>query len=337
MKCRILSILLACCLMLAVTPAVSGASEFSISEGVFTNLTCDQSFPFNISDESNDLFISVSEGLSGWRLPDEITLDNTSVITGVNEDGADDTNYYNKVTGKVHIGAAENDYTLISASALQEEIIETVIIYPVVLPYITPMAPTETEIEESETVQNVKPLILLKAVNLGKSINLSWTKVDGADRYIVYSNTCGVNNAFERLLATDSNTLTAKKINCASGKGYKFYVAAYSGDKLMAKSFSAHAVCGSRGGCYNAASIKAAEEELSIKVGESHGLTVAVSPLRGKLFYKGHTDKVRFVSSDNSIAAVSGTGSVKGIKAGSCTVYAIAPNGLRCSVRILVK
>ena len=50
-----------------------------------------------------------------------------------------------------------------------------------------------------------------------------------------------------------------------------------------------------------------------------------------------HTDKIRYVSSDSSIAKVNSKGKITAKKAGSCNIYAIAQNGRAAKIAVTVK
>ena len=50
-----------------------------------------------------------------------------------------------------------------------------------------------------------------------------------------------------------------------------------------------------------------------------------------------HVAKVRFYSTNANVATVDANGKVKAIAKGSCTIYAIANNGVRASVKVKVK
>jgi len=57
---------------------------------------------------------------------------------------------------------------------------------------------------------------------------------------------------------------------------------------------------------------------------------------RGKKVLQ-HVRLVRYYSSDANVAKVSSKGKVKAMGKGKCTIYAIANNGVRASVKVRVK
>ena len=50
-----------------------------------------------------------------------------------------------------------------------------------------------------------------------------------------------------------------------------------------------------------------------------------------------HVRKVRWYSSNANVATVDRNGKVKAVGKGSCTVYAVANNGVRSSVKVTVQ
>ena len=56
-----------------------------------------------------------------------------------------------------------------------------------------------------------------------------------------------------------------------------------------------------------------------------------------KLINKGHAAKLRYLSSDTTIATVSKTGKIQAQAAGSCKVYVYSVNGVYKTVNVTVK
>ena len=76
---------------------------------------------------------------------------------------------------------------------------------------------------------------------------------------------------------------------------------------------------------------------LTVKVGGRRRIRAGVRGVaKGKKVLK-HASKLRYYSSDRSIAVVDGRGRVKGISPGTCTVYVVANNGMRRAVAVTVK
>ena len=56
-----------------------------------------------------------------------------------------------------------------------------------------------------------------------------------------------------------------------------------------------------------------------------------------KLIPESHAAKLRYLSTDTNVATVSKKGKIKGVKAGTCYVYAYAQNGIGKTIIVIVK
>ena len=76
-----------------------------------------------------------------------------------------------------------------------------------------------------------------------------------------------------------------------------------------------------------------------IKAGQTYKIKASVRKMkkRKKLVGKGLTPKLRYVSSDTSVAEVSRSGRVTAKNAGTCMIYVCAVNGVRKGVAVTVK
>lgn len=101
-------------------------------------------------------------------------------------------------------------------------------------PEITDTVTVETDAEsENETEVIEKTDFELKCVGKEHSIEMSWTKVDGADKYEIYANTDGGEN-FEALGQLPRTSFNYK--NLPWGKTYSFYIKALKDGRPIAKS-----------------------------------------------------------------------------------------------------
>ena len=73
-----------------------------------------------------------------------------------------------------------------------------------------------------------------------------------------------------------------------------------------------------------------------MKKGKTVKLKAALVPASKKLKMKKHVT-VRYESSDPKIASVSSKGKVKGVKKGTCCVFAYAQNGVSKKIKVTVK
>jgi uncharacterized protein YjdB len=86
----------------------------------------------------------------------------------------------------------------------------------------------------------------------------------------------------------------------------------------------------------NARSVKLNKSSLTLKVGRSKTLKATVKGVKSGRELLKHVKLVRYYSSDADVATVSSSGKVKAVGKGKCTIYAIANNGVRASVKVKV-
>ena len=186
------------------------------------------------------------------------------------------------------------------------------------------------------------PLKLKAASTTQSAITLNWSKVDGAEGYVIYGNLSGKTSKMKRLTATRKNKYTVKAIGNKSlkkGKYYKFVVLAYTTaggyKECKAASQIIHA-CTSGGSATNVKRIKLEETKKTLKKGK----TWTISAYTVKKDSKKTLKKIlglRFESSNKSVATVSSKGLVTAKKSGKATIYVIAQNGVSASVTVTVK
>jgi uncharacterized protein YjdB len=123
----------------------------------------------------------------------------------------------------------------------------------------------------------------------------------------------------------------------------KIYVKAYrevNGRKtVLATSMVAH-VAGIDDPKYtNAKAIRLKKARVTVKVGSKSKIkaTVVLKDKNKKSLPKSHAARLRFKSTDKSIATVSKKGVIRGIKKGKCKIYVTAINGLSRKVTATVK
>ena len=167
-----------------------------------------------------------------------------------------------------------------------------------------------------------------------KSIKLSWTKVKGADGYIVYGSACGKKMIEIGRLSVGKKSTTIKKLKKA--KYYKYIVAAYKnigGEmRVCAQSKSVH-VCTAGGKTTNPVKITA-KKKLVLKKGKTKKISAALKPAKR---LKIHIAKFRYESTNTKIAAVDKKGRIKAKKKGTCKIYIYAQNGVYKTVKVTVK
>ena len=170
-------------------------------------------------------------------------------------------------------------------------------------------------------------LLQLKATKTTKSsIKLTWKKVKGAKKYIIYSNACGKGKKYQKLTTVTGKSYTAKKVagkKLTKGKYYKFLMVAVDGsNKVVSTSKTVHAAtAGGKVGNDKKVTTKAKKNKVTVKVKKTFKLGAKTVAASKKLKVKKHR-AVSYESSNTAIATVSAKGVIKGVKKGSCKVYA---------------
>ncbi|MBQ8086217.1 MAG: InlB B-repeat-containing protein [Lachnospiraceae bacterium] len=209
----------------------------------------------------------------------------------------------------------------------------------------TPVEPaaTTTVAQKNELSINAG----FKVTQKGSKITVKWGKVKGATGYEVYVAYCGKN--FSKTPAKRTTTKTSavvtkiggKKINLK--KNFKVYVVAVKKDgsktTKLAKTITGHIVGRKNTNFTNVKSINLTTKTISVAVGKTSKIkakTVLVNKKKKQLS-DAHASQFRYASTDESIATVDKNGNVKGVSAGTTTVYVYARNGCAKTVSVTVK
>ncbi len=219
--------------------------------------------------------------------------------------------------------------------------------------------PEETVAVTDETILGMKDdgdvagssFVMIQAradKNTKNSVRLKWSKVKNADGYKIYGNKCGKKNRM-KLLKTIENgkttTFTQKKLK--KGTYYKYIVRAYKlidGKQVtIAVSKTIHSI--TKGGKYGVAKavkiktdkkMKSKKGSYTLTIKKNKKYTIKASEVKESKKIKQHR-KVLYESSDKAIATVSKKGVVKGIKKGTCYIYAYAQNGVYKKIKVKVQ
>ncbi len=187
--------------------------------------------------------------------------------------------------------------------------------------------------------------LLPVAVTVGPtSMTLGWTPLPGADGYDVFFARCGKKSVYQMIASVPAGAQNDCSITgLKTGTAYKCYVMAWrieNGVKtyIDRASPTVHAIAGGENKDYcNAKEVTVQKAALTVKVGGRRRIRANVRGVaKGKKVLK-HARKLRYYSSDRSIAVVDGRGRVKGISPGTCTVCVVANNGMRRDVTVTVK
>lgn len=210
---------------------------------------------------------------------------------------------------------------------------------------ITVKIPEEPTITATTGYGNLKARSVTQTNN---SIKVEWSRLSGADGYIVYGSQCNGNGKVYKYkkLATITNgktrTWTHTKLKKATH--YKYIVKAYKlvdGKKVITDaSVSVHAV--TKGGNYGVAKAVSVTKignkknvtEVTLKKGKTAQIT-AVEVKKDKKIK--HHRKLCYESSNTKVAIVTSNGRIKATGKGSCTVWVYAQNGVYKAITVTVK
>ena len=178
--------------------------------------------------------------------------------------------------------------------------------------------------------------------NSKTALKIAWTKVAGADGYDIFFARCSEAFKLKKTVgALESRVVRFRGLD--KRESYKGYVRAWKrvdGQKIYIGKASpqVHAVSGgyTNHKC-NTRSVTLNKARLTLKAGRSATLKAKLKGVKPGMNLLDHVPRVRFYSTDANVATVDDGGTVKAIGKGTCTVYAIANNGVRSKVKVTVK
>ena len=195
---------------------------------------------------------------------------------------------------------------------------------------------------EADASEAQTPVIAVQAKASGdKAVKLSWTKVPGANKYVIYGSKCGSKTVKIATVKT-GKSYTVKKIGkdkLKANTNYKFYVVAYKGSKKLVKSVSIHFITANYTGKYgNVKSISVKKPSVSLAVGKSTTIKASTKIYKSKKHLpKSHGGTaIRYYSTDNNVATVSSKGKITAKAAGKATIYVQDVSGKYCKVNVTV-
>ena len=189
---------------------------------------------------------------------------------------------------------------------------------------------------------NPKPIILAKAEAVGSNaIKITWSKVKGAVKYVVYAADCDKTGSCEKVKTTTGTSFTLKKISgkkLSANNSYKFYVVSYDADgNKISKSLMGHAITGGYHGQYgNVTKVTVNAAAKTLKVGKTFTIKATLKNVKNKLSLN-HCSTVRYQSSNTNIAKVDANGKVTAVSKGTCIIYTVSITGVWAKTKITVK
>ncbi|MCR5542725.1 MAG: Ig-like domain-containing protein [Eubacterium sp.] len=188
------------------------------------------------------------------------------------------------------------------------------------------------------------PIKLRSKGETGTSVTLRWSKLSGADKYVIYGNSCGkaskpVKIATVKGAKKKITKIAGKKIK--KGTYYKFIVVALDkDDNVLSISKIVHVA--SKGGNVTnpkGVTVKQGKKTLS-SVTLKKGKTIKIKGFvrkRSKNLKLSTHRKIKYESDNNKICSVSSSGRIKALKKGTCYIYVYAQNGLSKKIKVKVK
>ena len=195
-------------------------------------------------------------------------------------------------------------------------------------------------------IQGVSGTLLAAMRSSGHhNLTFSWNRIQNADGYDVFLARCNGTHHYTRVLSLKGgNALKGKVKGLKKHTAYKGLVKAYTmvnGQKHYVRTspaIRAYTTGGSKT-ITNPKSVKIGTTKVTLNKGKTYTIKAKVKKLKKgkKLIGKGHIPKVRYISSNTSIATVTGAGKVIAVSKGTCTVYAFAANGVHKAVSVTVR
>jgi uncharacterized protein YjdB len=186
-----------------------------------------------------------------------------------------------------------------------------------------------------------RPIATSRAV--GKNtLKVSWTGVQNVDGYDIFI-ACFGKKDFNVAASVPADTLSCRITGLKDHQGYKVYVRAWvteDGAKVYVLKRSPVTYCYTGKGTSkiaNPGSLKIEKNSVTLKVGKKASIGVDISKVKekGSLLTRG--GRLRYYSTDPSVAKVNKKGEIVAKRPGKCTIYVLTSNGIWKSVDVTVK
>jgi hypothetical protein len=190
---------------------------------------------------------------------------------------------------------------------------------------------TNTNTDNGDVKGSTFSKLKLKATSSSNSkIKLTWTKVKGAKKYVIYGAKCGSTIKKIKTVSSSKKSLTITKLK--KNQYYKYLVIAVNGTKTKGTSKVVH--CTTKSSKYgNPTKVTVKKSTVNLKKGKTSTIK-ATFKYNKKV--KKHV-KLRYESSDTKVAKVNKNGKITAKKKGTCTIYVYAQNGVYKKVKVKVK
>ena len=199
----------------------------------------------------------------------------------------------------------------------------------------------------TEGVEALPKPVMAKPIKAGRNKNrISWKKVSGADGYIVLADNCNTRSKkrdktvkkIRTIVSASRSTWTHTKLKPATW--YKYQIKAFKlvdGKRvIISETPVLHAVTSGSSRYANPVKVKVKKAKITVKAGKKKKIKASAIIPANKICQK-HTDEIRYVVEDKTIATVNKKGVIRAKSRGKTAVYAIAQNGVSKKITVTVK
>jgi hypothetical protein len=206
-----------------------------------------------------------------------------------------------------------------------------------VTPTVTPKPTAKPADSDFTTLAQLK-----SSATRQNTLTLSWTKADGAKGYDIFFASAGSKNMkLYRSVGAGTTKLTITGLK--PHMTYKACVKAWKRVNGAGRYFGepSPVVFAITGGSDNthcdAEYVRLSRSKLTLKAGNEYEVGATLKGMSPGKDLLALTDSLRFYSTSPSVATVSGSGRIKAVNKGSCTIYVLANNGVRASMKVTVR
>ena len=172
-------------------------------------------------------------------------------------------------------------------------------------------------------------------------MKLTWSKVGGAESYVIYGGLCGQN--LQRIASGKKTSLTVTKLGGAAltkGAYYRFVVAAVKNaggaPQTVAVSKTVYAAT-SGGKVTNPKKITVSRKKIKVKVNKKAKIKAKIKQAGKKKLKLKKQRGICYESLNPAVAVVNAKGQITGKKKGTAQICVYAQNGVYAVVKVTVK
>ena len=307
---------------------------YEVSERVGTSFKADSAGKYTIQISKSSEFTTLNSVDIQVGKPDDNSSDNTGTDNPANNSGTDkpQENPTGEPSNSQGSAAVPEKQTGADGTALGKG---------------ASVQAAEAAIEDMKSDSDLpgavfNKLQLKSSKQTNTSISLSWKKVSGAKKYVIYGNKCGKSNKMQKIAVSTGKSRKITKVlgkKLKKGTYYKFMILALdkNGEKVVSSSKIIHvATKGGKAGNVSKVTTKASKNKVTISKGKKFKLAGKQVAASKKLKVKPHRP-VTYETTNAKIATVSKKGVITGKKKGTCYIYAYAQNGVFAKIKVTVK